>query len=115
MVHGESSMKLDFREAAPVKVTGFSQKIWQKSTRNIHLIGCLFEALASWVVNLERKQKLLKSKTAAFRIYLSCRRKQLSPVYCTCKKKNDKEGKKEKRRKLSIFSLKKEIKNVSNV
>lgn len=104
MVHGESSMKLDFREAAPVKVTGFSQKIWQKSTRNIHLIGCLFEALASWVVNLERKQKLLKSKTAAFRIYLSCRRKQLSPVYCTCKKKKMiKKGRKKREESCPFF------------
>lgn len=35
MVHGESGMKLDFWEAAPVKVTDFSQR----ETRGAHLTG----------------------------------------------------------------------------
>lgn len=35
MVHGESSMKLDFWEAAPVKVTDFGQR----ETRGAHLTG----------------------------------------------------------------------------
>lgn len=48
MGHGESSMKLDFREAAPVKVTGFSQNLFveEKTMRSIHL-GHLFEAFVS--------------------------------------------------------------------
>lgn len=84
MVHGESSMKLDFREAAPVKVTDFSHNIWQKNTRSIHLIRQLFRLFASWAVSPERKQnctKPMKSKIAAFRIYPKyCKRKQASPV-----------------------------------
>ncbi len=80
-----------------MKVTDFSQNIWQKNTRNIHLRGHLFEAFASWAVNLERKQtsiKQLKSKSPAFRIYLKhCGRKQVSPVYCNSKTSHRKERK----------------------
>lgn len=72
-----------------MKVTDFSQNVCQKNTRNIHLIGHLFEAFASWAVSLERKQKStkqLKSKSPAVRIQLKyCRREQGSPVYCISK------------------------------
>lgn len=62
-------MKLDFRETAPVKVTGFSQSRWLK--RKIQ--GHLSEAFAPWSASLERRPKsteLPKTKGPAFRINL---------------------------------------------
>lgn len=61
-MHGESSMKLDFREAAPVKVTDFSHNIWQKNMRSILPWRTALETFfASQAVNLEKRQKCTKS------------------------------------------------------
>lgn len=56
-------MKLDFREAAPVKVTDFSHNIWQKNMRSISPRRTALETFffASWAVNLEKRQKCTKS------------------------------------------------------